>query len=109
MTDFRALLARPVTFLLGEAARLGIFVAALGAYYLFNFSMPEAASIRIIGGADGSTSILLTAILAPHLLGAVAVAAYSYMSLVPVIRPPIIRTADLRRRARDGRAGRSGP
>jgi len=91
LTDFRPLLGRPITFLLGAAAQLGIFVAALGAFYLFGFSMDEAASIGIIGGADGPTSIFLTAILAPHLLGAVAVAAYSYMSLVPIIQPPIMR------------------
>ncbi|UCE60939.1 MAG: sodium ion-translocating decarboxylase subunit beta [Phycisphaerales bacterium] len=91
LTDFRPLLSRPITFLLGAAAQLGIFMAAFGAFYLFGFSMEEAASIGIIGGADGPTSIFLTAILAPHLLGAVAVAAYSYMALVPVIQPPIIR------------------
>ena len=100
LTDFRPLLSRPLTFLLGAAAQLGIFAAALGAYYLFDFDMKEAASIGIIGGADGPTSIFLTAILAPHLLGAVAAAAYSYMSLVPVIQPPIIRllTTDKERR-----------
>ena len=91
LTDFRPLLGRPITFLLGAAAQFGIFAAALGAFYLFGFSMDEAASIGIIGGADGPTSIFLTAILAPHLLGAVAVAAYSYMSLVPIIQPPIMR------------------
>jgi oxaloacetate decarboxylase beta subunit len=91
LTDFRPLLSRPLTFMLGAAAQLGIFVAAMGAYYLFDFNMSESASIGIIGGADGPTSIFLTAILAPHLLGAVAVAAYSYMSLVPIIQPPIIR------------------
>ncbi|UCG33649.1 MAG: sodium ion-translocating decarboxylase subunit beta [Phycisphaerales bacterium] len=91
LTDFRPLIRRPLTFLLGAAAQLGIFMAALAAFYIFDFSMPEAASIGIIGGADGPTSIFLTAILAPHLLGAVAVAAYSYMSLVPIIQPPIIR------------------
>ncbi len=91
LTDFRPLLGRPITFLLGAAAQLGIFVAAMGAFYVFGFTMDEAASIGIIGGADGPTSIFLTAILAPHLLGAVAVAAYSYMSLVPIIQPPIIR------------------
>jgi carboxybiotin decarboxylase len=91
LTDFRPLLTRPITLLLGAAAQLGIFVAALGAYYLFGFSIGEAASIGIIGGADGPTSIFLTAILAPELLGAVAVAAYSYMALVPVIQPPIMR------------------
>ncbi len=91
LTDFRPLLSRPITLLLGAAAQLGIFVAALGAYYLFGFTAKEAASIGIIGGADGPTTIFLTAILAPHLMGAVAVAAYSYMALVPVIQPPIIR------------------
>ncbi|HAO32861.1 MAG TPA: sodium ion-translocating decarboxylase subunit beta [Candidatus Competibacter sp.] len=91
LTDFRPLLSRPVTLMLGAAAQLGIFVAALGAFYLFGFTAEEAASIGIIGGADGPTSIYLTAILAPHLLGAVAVAAYSYMALVPVIQPPIMR------------------
>ncbi len=91
LTDFRPLLARPVTFLLGAAAQLGVFVAAVGASQLFGFSNGEAASIGIIGGADGPTSIYLTAKLAPHLLGAVAVSAYSYMALVPVIQPPIMR------------------
>jgi len=91
LTDFRPLLGRPLTFLLGASAQLGIFVAALGAFYLFGFSPQESASIGIIGGADGPTSIFLTIQLAPHLLGAVAVAAYSYMSLVPIIQPPIIR------------------
>jgi carboxybiotin decarboxylase len=91
LTDFRPLLARPLTFLLGAAAQLGIFVAALGAFYLLGFSAQEAASIGIIGGADGPTSIFITVQLAPHLLGAVAVAAYSYMALVPIIQPPILR------------------
>jgi len=91
LTDFRPLLARPFTLILGAAAQVGIFVAALGAYYLFGFTPEEAASIGIIGGADGPTSIFLTAILAPELLGAVAVAAYSYMALVPVLQPPVLR------------------
>jgi oxaloacetate decarboxylase beta subunit len=91
LTDFRPLLGRPLTFLLGAAAQLGIAVAALGAFYLFGFSAGESAAIGIIGGADGPTSIFLASILAPHLLGAVAVAAYSYMSLVPIIQPPILR------------------
>jgi oxaloacetate decarboxylase beta subunit len=91
LTDFRPLLGRPLTFLLGAAAQLGIFVAALGAALLLGFDYREAACIGIIGGADGPTSIFLTSQLAPHLLGPVAVAAYSYMSLVPVIQPPIIR------------------
>jgi len=91
LTDFRPLLARPFVLILGAAAQIGIFIAALGAHYLFGFTVEEAASIGIIGGADGPTSIFLTAILAPELLGAVAVAAYSYMALVPVIQPPILR------------------
>ena len=91
LTDFRPLLGRPVTFLLGAAAQLGIFIAALGAAYFLGFTFKEAACIGIIGGADGPTSIFLTSQLAPHLLGPVAVAAYSYMSLVPIIQPPIIR------------------
>jgi carboxybiotin decarboxylase len=91
LTDFRPLLARPLTFLLGAAAQVGIFAAALAAYYLLGFTPQEAASIGIIGGADGPTSIFITIQLAPHLLGAVAVAAYSYMSLVPIIQPPIMR------------------
>ena len=91
LTDFRPLLGRPLTFLLGAAAQLGIFVAAIGAAYLLGFSFKEAACIGIIGGADGPTSIFLTCQLAPHLLGPVAVAAYSYMSLVPIIQPPIMR------------------
>jgi len=91
LTDFRPLLGRPLTFLLGAAAQLGIFTAALGAFYIFGFTPKEAASIGIIGGADGPTSIFLASKLAPHLLGPIAVAAYSYMSLVPIIQPPIIR------------------
>lgn len=91
LTDFRPLLGRPLTFLLGAAAQLGIFIAALGAAYLLGFSPQEAASIGIIGGADGPTSIFLSAQLAPHLLGPVALAAYSYMALVPIIQPPIMR------------------
>jgi oxaloacetate decarboxylase beta subunit len=91
LTDFRPLLARPMTFLLGAAAQLGIFVAAIGAAYLFGFTFKEAATIGIIGGADGPTSIFLSSQLAPHLLGPVALAAYSYMSLVPIIQPPILR------------------
>jgi oxaloacetate decarboxylase beta subunit len=91
LTDFRPLLGRPLTFLLGAAAQLGIFMAALGAFYLGGFTPKEAASIGIIGGADGPTSIFLASKLAPHLLGPIAVSAYSYMSLVPIIQPPIIR------------------
>jgi carboxybiotin decarboxylase len=91
LTDFRPLFARPLTFLLGAAAQAGIFIAALVAFYFLGFTAREAASIGIIGGADGPTSIFITIQLAPHLLGAVAVAAYSYMSLVPIIQPPIMR------------------
>jgi len=91
LTDFRPLLSRPITFLLGASAQLGVFIAAMGAFSLFGFTAKEAASIGIIGGADGPTAIYLTASLAPHLLGAIAVSAYSYMSLVPIIQPPIMR------------------
>jgi oxaloacetate decarboxylase beta subunit len=91
LTDFRPLLSRPLTFLLGAAAQLGIFIAALCALYLFGFTPQEAASIGIIGGADGPTTIFLSSQLAPHLLGPVALAAYSYMSLVPIIQPPVLR------------------
>ena len=91
LTDFRPLMGRPLTFLLGAAAQLGIFVAALGAFYVLGFTPEESAAIGIIGGADGPTSIFLTIQLAPHLLGPVAIAAYSYMSLVPIIQPPILR------------------
>ncbi len=90
MTDFGPLLAKPNTFLLGAAAQFGIFGTLLGARTL-GFAFPEAASIAIIGGADGPTAIYLTSRLAPHLLGPIAVAAYSYMALVPFIQPPIIR------------------
>lgn len=90
LTDFGPLLANPITFLLGAAAQLGVFVAVAGAMAM-GFTVQEAASIGIIGGADGPTAIYLTMKLAPHLLGAIAVAAYSYMSLVPLIQPPMIR------------------
>ena len=90
MTDFSTLLARPVLMLLGAAAQTGIFITFLGALAL-GFAPNEAASIGIIGGADGPTAIFLTAKLAPHLIGPIAVAAYSYMALVPVIQPPIMR------------------
>lgn len=90
MTDFAPLLANPVTFLLGAAAQFGVFIALFGAM-IIGFSVKEAASIAIIGGADGPTSIYLTMKMAPQILGAVAVAAYSYMSLVPLIQPPVIR------------------
>ena len=90
MTDFGPLIANPKSFLLGAAAQLGIFATFLGAYAL-GFAPNECGSIGIIGGADGPTSIFLTARLAPELLGPIAIAAYSYMALVPVIQPPIMK------------------
>lgn len=90
MTDFGPLLANPKTILLGAAAQFGVFVALIGAGML-GFSIQEAGAIGIIGGADGPTAIYLTMKMAPHLLGAIAVAAYTYMSLVPIILPPAIR------------------
>ena len=91
MTDFGPLIANPKMALLGGAAQFGIFGALLMAYCLFGFSLPEAASIGIIGGADGPTSIYVTTKLSENLLGPIAVAAYSYMALVPVIQPPIMK------------------
>ena len=90
MTDFGPLLSNPKSLLLGAAAQLGVFVAFIGAVAL-GFTGREAASIGIIGGADGPTAIFLTTRLAPHLLGAIAVAAYSYMALIPLIQPPIMK------------------
>ncbi len=96
LTDFGALIAMPSTLLLGAAAQFGIFATLLGALALnfipgFNFNMADASAIAIIGGADGPTAIFLASRLAPDLLGAIAVAAYSYMALVPIIQPPIMR------------------
>jgi sodium ion-translocating decarboxylase beta subunit len=96
MTDFGPLLANPKTLLLGAAAQIGIFTTVLGAvalghFGILDFSIRDAASIGIIGGADGPTAIFVTSKLSPDLLGAVAVAAYSYMALVPIIQPPIMR------------------
>lgn len=96
MTDFGALIANPKTLLLGAAAQFGIFATLLGAIGLnlvpgFEFSLQDAAAIAIIGGADGPTAIFLASKLAPELLGAIAVAAYSYMALVPIIQPPIMK------------------
>ncbi len=96
LTDFRPLLANPKTLLLGAAAQFGIFgtllaVLALSATGLMDFDVREAAAIAIIGGADGPTAIYVAGKLAPHLLGAIAIAAYSYMALVPLIQPPIVR------------------
>jgi sodium ion-translocating decarboxylase beta subunit len=96
LTDFSALIARPYTLLLGAAAQFGIFVTLMGALALnllpgFDFTLADASAIAIIGGADGPTAIFLASRLAPDLLGAIAVAAYSYMALVPIIQPPIMR------------------
>ena len=91
MTDFGPLIANPKTALLGGAAQFGIFGALLLALCVFGFTLPQSGAIGIIGGADGPTSIYVTSKLAPELLGAIAVAAYSYMALVPVIQPPIMR------------------
>jgi sodium ion-translocating decarboxylase beta subunit len=96
MTDFGPLLANPRTMFLGAAAQFGIFTTLLGALALssmgvMDFTIEEASAIAIIGGADGPTAIYVSGILAPHLLGAIAVAAYSYMALVPIIQPPIMR------------------
>lgn len=96
MTDFSSLLARPKLMLLGAAAQMGIFTTLLSALFL-GFKLKEAASIAIIGGADGPTSIFLTAKLAPHLIGPIAIAAYSYMALIPIIQPPIMRLLTTRK------------
>ena len=101
LTDFGALIAMPRTLLLGAAAQFGIFATLIGAVALnvvpgFEFSMADAAAIAIIGGADGPTAIFLASRLAPDLLGAIAVAAYSYMALVPIIQPPIMRALTTR-------------
>ena len=90
MTDFGPLIARPSSLLMGAAAQFGVFVALLGAMML-GFNAQEAGSIGIIGGADGPTSIYLASKMAPHLLGAIAVAAYTYMALVPLIQPPVMK------------------
>ena len=90
MTDFGPLLANPKSLLLGAAAQLGVFIAFFGAV-LLGFTGPQAASIGIIGGADGPTAIYLTTKLAPELLGPIAIAAYSYMALIPLIQPPIMK------------------
>lgn len=99
MTDFSPLIANPKSLLLGAAAQFGIFFTFIGAL-LLGFTGQEASSIGIIGGADGPTAIFLTSMMAPHLLGPIAVAAYSYMALVPVIQPPIMRalTTDAERK-----------
>jgi len=97
MTDFGPLIANPKSLLMGAGAQFGIFTSFLGAVLLCGFNAQEAASIGIIGGADGPTAIFLTTKLAPHLLGAIAVAAYSYMALVPVIQPPIMKLLTTKR------------
>ena len=96
MTDFGPLIANPRSILLGAAAQFGIFAVFIGAI-LLGFTGPESASIGIIGGADGPTAIFLTSKLAPHLLGPIAIAAYSYMALVPIIQPPIMRLLTTRK------------
>ncbi|WP_295483289.1 sodium ion-translocating decarboxylase subunit beta [Accumulibacter sp.] len=108
MTDFGPMIANPKTLLLGAAAQIGIFATLLGAVALsyfvpgINFSFPDAASIGIIGGADGPTAIYLSSRLSPRLMGSIAVAAYSYMALVPLIQPPIMKffTSEAERRIR---------
>lgn len=90
LTDFGPLIANPVTLLLGAAAQLGIFTTFAGAY-LLGFSAPQSGAIGIIGGADGPTAIFVASRLAPELLGSIAIAAYSYMALVPIIQPPIMK------------------
>ena len=99
-TDFGPLIANPKSMILGAAAQIGIFITLLGAILFFGFNGPEAASIGIIGGADGPTAILTTSKLAPHLLSGISVAAYSYMALVPFIQPPIIRLLTTKRERR---------
>ena len=96
MTDFSTMLSNPRLVLLGAAAQIGIFLTLIGALYL-GFIPAEAGAIGIIGGADGPTAIFLSAKLAPHLLGAIAIAAYSYMALVPVIQPPIMKLLTTRK------------
>ncbi|MEE2753365.1 MAG: sodium ion-translocating decarboxylase subunit beta [Candidatus Latescibacterota bacterium] len=96
MTDFSTMLSNPKLVLLGAAAQVGIFLTLVGALYM-GFTPEEAGAIGIIGGADGPTAIFLSAKLAPHLLGAIAIAAYSYMALVPVIQPPIMKLLTTRK------------
>ncbi len=100
MTDFTPLISNPKSLLMGAGAQLGVFVAFAGAYISGVFTLAEAGAIGIIGGADGPTAILVTKTLAPHLLGAIAIAAYSYMALIPMIQPPIMKllTTDKERR-----------
>ena len=105
LTDFGPLIANPRTFLLGAAAQIGVFGVFIAAFLMkhigVEYSLSECAAISIIGGADGPTSIFLANKLAPHLIGAIAVSAYSYMALVPVIQPPIMRALTTKKRAQD--------
>ncbi len=96
LTDFGPLIANPVTLLLGAAAQLGIFTTFTGAYFL-GFTAPQSGAIGIIGGADGPTAIFVAGRLAPELLGSIAIAAYSYMALVPIIQPPIMKLLTTRK------------
>lgn len=97
MTDFSTMLSNPKLVLLGAAAQIGIFLTLIGSLYL-GFDPSESGAIGIIGGADGPTAIFLSSKLAPHLLGSIAIAAYSYMALVPVIQPPIMRLLTTKKR-----------
>ena len=97
MTDFSPLIANPVSLMMGAAAQFGVFIAFFGAVVIFGFTPAEAAAIGIIGGADGPTAILVTKELAPHLLGAIAIAAYSYMALIPFIQPPFMKMLTTKR------------
>ena len=103
LTDFGPLLANPTTLLLGAAAQIGVYITLIGAV-LLGFNMHEASAIGIIGGADGPTSIFIASKLAPHLLAPIAVAAYSYMALVPLIQPPIMKllTTEKERKNQNG-------
>ena len=100
LTDFGPLIANPITFLLGAAAQLGVFFAVIGAMFM-GFTIKQAAGIGIIGGADGPTAIYLCSKVAKEILPAVAVAAYSYMSLVPLIQPPIIKMLTTKKEKRE--------
>lgn len=98
MTDFGPLISNPKSLILGAAAQIGIFLTFTGAIFL-GFTEAEAGAIGIIGGADGPTAIYVTTKLAPHLLGSIAIAAYSYMALVPIIQPPIMKALTTKKEA----------
>ncbi len=102
MTDFGPLLSNPKSFLLGAAAQVGIFLTFTSAPTCWALRRPQSASIGIIGGADGPTAIFLTSKLAPWLLGPIAIAAYSYMALIPVIQPPIMKLLTTKKERQDG-------